>query len=344
MNKLTLQKSVISSSNDLSGAEKAAVVILALGDKASKPLWSGFDEEELREVTRAISTLGSVPPNVVEELLTDFSDQLNSVGAITGSAASAHRVLSSIMPAEKAASILEDLKGPAGKTMWDKLANVNERVLSSYLQNEHPQTIAVILSRINADHAARVIASMPEMLGEEVIGRMLTLGPVQQDVVDQIEETLRTEFMAALSRTPEKDPFESMAEIFNHFDRSTERRFIEALELKNPTAAERIRSLMFVFEDLLNLDDQDIQTLLRFLDKSDLALALKGSKDDVGDLFFRNMSERAANILKDDISIMGPVRLREVDAAQQKIVEVAKQLADQGDIFLARAADEELVY
>jgi len=324
----------ILSAEDLSGPERVAVVILALGEDASKPIWTGFDEDELRDVTRAIATLGSVAPHIVEGLLADF----------VGSAASAKRMLSKILPADKAASMLEELKGPAGKTMWDKLANVNERVLSSYLQNEHPQTIAVILSRINSDHAARVISSMPELLGEEVIGRMLTLGPVQQDVVDQIEKTLRTEFMSNLSRTPEKDPFESMAEIFNHFDRSTERRFIDALEQKNPTAAERIRSLMFVFEDLLNLDDQDIQILLRYLDKSDLALALKGAKDDVTSLFFRNMSERASNILRDDISIMGPVRLREVDSAQQKIVEAAKRLADQGEIFLSRAADEELVY
>lgn len=334
----------ILSAEDLSGPERVAVVILALGEDASKPIWTGFDEDELRDVTRAIATLGSVAPHIVEGLLADFVSQLSSVGAITGSAASAKRMLSKILPADKAASMLEELKGPAGKTMWDKLANVNERVLSSYLQNEHPQTIAVILSRINSDHAARVISSMPELLGEEVIGRMLTLGPVQQDVVDQIEKTLRTEFMSNLSRTPEKDPFESMAEIFNHFDRSTERRFIDALEQKNPTAAERIRSLMFVFEDLLNLDDQDIQILLRYLDKSDLALALKGAKDDVTSLFFRNMSERASNILRDDISIMGPVRLREVDSAQQKIVEAAKRLADQGEIFLSRAADEELVY
>ena len=334
----------ISTIEDLTGPERAAVVILALGEDASRPIWSGLDEDELRDVTRAISTLGSVPPQIVDDLLIDFVSQLSSTGAVTGSAASAQRMLARILPEDKANSLLEEIRGPAGKTMWDKLANVNERVLSSYLQNEHPQTIAVILSRIEAAHASRVISALPEMLAEEVIGRMLSLGPVQQEVVDQIEMTLRTEFMAALSRTPEKDNYESMAEIFNNFDRATERRFIEALEHKNPSAAERIRSLMFVFEDLLRLDDQDIQTLLRFLDKSDLALALKGARDDVAQLFFRNMSERASNILKDDIAIMGPVRLREIDVVQQKIVEVAKRLADQGEIFLSRTADEELVY
>jgi len=334
----------VNHSEELSGAERAAVVMLALGEDASKPLWASFDEEELREVTLAISNLGSVTANVVEELLFSLVASLSSTGSITGSAASAQRFLQNVLPADKAQSILEDIKGPAGKTMWDKLANVNERVLSGYLKNEHPQTIAVILSRIKPEHAAKVIGALPDMLGEEVINRMLTLGPVQKEVLEQIEQTLRSEFMAALSRGEDKDPHEAMADIFNNFDRATERRFLEALENKNPTAAERIRSLMFVFEDLLRLDGQDVQVLLRSLDKSDLALALKGAKEELRAHFFANMSARASNILRDDIDIMGTVRLREVDTAQQKIVEIAKTLAEEGEIFLSKSSDEELVY
>ena len=330
--------------DQLSGPERAAVVMLAIGEEASKPLWSSFDEDELREVTIAISKLGSVTSDVVEGLLLEFVDGLSSTGAITGSVDSARRLLQSVLPQEKVTSILEDAKGPAGKTMWEKLANVNERVLSGYLKNEHPQTIAVILSRIKSEHAAKVIASLPDMLGEDVISRMLTLGPVQKDVLDQIEQTLKTEFMAALSRGEGRDPYESLAEIFNNFDRATERRFIEALEHKNPSAADRIKSLMFVFEDLLRVDGQDLQVLLRFIDKSVLAKALKGANEDVRHHFFSNMSERAANILRDDIDIMGPTRLSEVDAAQTKIVEIAKGLAEDGEIFLAKQGDEELVY
>lgn len=334
----------ISSADELSGAERAAVVMLALGEEASKPLWAAFDEDELREVTRAISKLGSVASDVVESLLYDFVMNLSSTGAISGSAASAQRFLRHVLPAEKAESILEDIKGPAGKTMWDKLANVNERVLSGYLRNEHPQTVAVILSRIRPDHAAKVLGALPPLFAEEVIGRMLNLGPVQKEVLDQIEVTLRTEFMAALSRGSDRDPFEAMAEIFNAFDRSTERRFLDALEMKNPSAAERIRSLMFVFEDLARLDAQDMQTLLRHIDKSDLALALKGSNEAIIAHFFANMSERASSILRDDIEIMGAVRMKDVEQAQRKIVETAKKLAEESAIFLSKTDDEELVY
>jgi flagellar motor switch protein FliG len=217
-------------------------------------------------------------------------------------------------------------------------------VLSGYLRNEHPQTVAVILSRIRPDHAARVLSALPALFAEEVIGRMLSLGPVQKEVLDQIEMTLRTEFMAALSRGADRDPYEAMAEIFNSFDRSTERRFLEILDMKNPSAAEKIRSLMFVFEDLSRLDAQDMQKLLRHIDKSDLAIALKGSEAGVCAHFFANMSERASSILRDDIEIMGPVRIKEVDQAQKKIVDIAKRLADDGEIILSKTDAEELVY
>lgn len=334
----------ITTIEQLNGAERTAVVMLALGEDSGKLLWETFDDDELREITLAISNLGSVASDVVEGVLYDFVNNLSSTGSITGSMDSAKRFLKSILPEDKVTHILDDIRGPAGKTMWDKLANVNERTLAGYLRNEHPQTIAVILSRIEAEHSAKVISALPDLLAEDVMNRMLALGPVQKDVLDQIEQTLRTEFMATLSRGPEKDVHEAMAEIFNHFDRQSERRFMETLELKNPSAAEKIKSLMFVFEDLARLDSTDIQVLLRHIDKSILATALKGASEEMQTLFFSNMSERASNILKDDIEIMGPVRMREVDSAQSKIVEAAKSLADEGEIYLSKANDDEVIY
>jgi flagellar motor switch protein FliG len=335
---------LITSAEQLTGPERAAVVMLALGEEASKPIWASFDEDEIREVTRAIAKLGQVAPEVVDGLLQDFMASLSETSAISGSAASARRFLRSVVPADMADAILEDIKGPAGKTMWEKLANVNERVLAGYLRNEHPQTVAVVLSRIRSDHAAKVLAALPGLFAEEVIGRMLTLGPVQKDVIDQIEQALKSEFMAALSRGEDRDPYAAIAEIFNKLDRASERRFMEALQMKNPNAAERIRALMFVFEDLVCLDPADTQTLLRFIDKSDLAIALKGAAADVARHFYINMSERAAGILQDDIEIMGGVRQKEVAAAQNRIVETAQRLADEGEIVLSKNRDEELVF
>lgn len=334
----------VTNAEELTGPEKAAVVMLALGEEASQPLWRSFDEDEMREVTLAITTLGAVDAEVVEELLFEFIGRLSNAGPITGSVDSARRLLQSVLPQEKVASILDDVRGPAGRTMWDKLANVNERVLSGYLKNEHPQTIAVILSRIKPEQAARVLGSFPDLLAEEVVNRLLTLGPVQKDVLDQIEKTLRTEFIATLSRGEDRDPSEAVAEIFNRLDRTAEKRLMSALERKNPSAAGRIRSLMFVFEDLSRLDQKDMQVLLRHIDKSALAIALKGATDEIQAHFFNSMSERAATILKDDIEIMGPLRLREIEAAQGKIVETAKALAEDGEIYMAKSTDEEVVY
>jgi flagellar motor switch protein FliG len=334
----------IASAEELTGPEKAAVVMLALGKDASQPLWRSFDEDEMREVTLAITTLGAVNAEVVEELLFEFVGRLSNAGPITGSVDSARRLLQSVLPDDKVASILDDVRGPAGKTMWDKLANVNERVLSGYLKNEHPQTIAVILSRIKPEQAARVLGAIPDMLAEEVVNRLLTLGPVQKEVLDQIEKTLRTEFIATLSRGEDRDPSEAVAEIFNRLDRSIERRIMSALERKNPSAAARVKSLMFVFDDLIRLDSKDMQVLLRHIDKSAMAIALKGAAEDVRAHFFASMSERAATILKDDIDIMGPLRLREIEAAQARLVETAKALAEEGEIYLSKTPDEEVVY
>ncbi|MDZ7627262.1 MAG: flagellar motor switch protein FliG [Parvularculaceae bacterium] len=334
----------ITAVDQLSGPERAAVVMLAIGEEGSKPIWASLDEDDIREVTRAMTKLGSVAPDVVDGLLQDFMTSLSTTSAISGSATSAQRFLQNVMPADRASAILEDLKGPAGKTMWEKLANVNERMLSSYLRNEHPQTVAVILSRIRADHAAKVLAALPGLFAEEVIARMLTLGPVQKEIIDQIEQALKTEFMAALSRGEDRDPYAAVADIFNKFDRAAERRFMDALSMKNPDAAARVRGLMFVFEDLTRLDPADMQTLLRFVDKPDLALALKGATPDVAHRFYANMSERAATFLRDDIEIMGGVRQKDIDAAQTRIVETAKRLADEGEIVLGKDDDEELVY
>jgi flagellar motor switch protein FliG len=249
------------------------------------------------------------------------------------------------MPQEKVDALMEEIRGPAGRTMWDKLGNVNEAVLANYLKNEYPQTVAVVLSKVKSDHAARVLACLPEDFALECVTRMLRMEPVQREILDKIEMTLRTEFMSNLARTSKRDSHEMMAEIFNNFDRQTEARFIAALEERNREAAERIRALMFVFEDLSKLDPGGIQTLLRGTPKEQLALALKGASDKLRDMFFSNMSERAAKIMREDMESMGPVRLKDVDAAQVGMVQVAKDLAAKGEIMLAGSGgDDELIY
>jgi flagellar motor switch protein FliG len=342
--RLLNKKPAIEDARKLTGPEKAAVVLLTLGEDHTR-LWQSLDEEEIKEISQAMASLGTVSAGVVEELLVEFVSGIGGSGAVMGSFEQTQRLLASFMPPDRVDGLMEEIRGPAGRTMWDKLGNVNEAVLANYLKNEYPQTVAVVLSKIKADHAARVLTSLPEDFALECVQRMLRMEPVQRDILDKIEQTLRTEFMSNLARTSKRDSHEMMADIFNSFDRQTEARFIGALEERNREAAERIRALMFVFEDLAKLDPGGIQTLLRGVEKDSLALALKGSSESLRELFFSNMSERAAKIMREDMDGMGPVRLKDVDQAQMAMVQVAKDLAAKGEIMLVgQGGDDELIY
>jgi len=331
--------------NGLSGPEKAAVIMLALGNDNGAALWPLMDDEEIKDISMAMATLGKIDPEVIEYLVIDFATQMSSTGTIVGSLDSTERLLRDILPDDRVDTILEDIRGPAGRTMWDKLSNVNEIVLANYLRNEYPQTVAVVLSKIRSEHAARVLSSLPEDFALEVVMRMLRMESVQKDILDKVERTLRVEFMNNLARTNRRDSHELMADIFNNLDRNAEGRFMASLEERNRDAAEKIKALMFTFEDLLRLDPGGVQTLIRSVENNRLALALKGSSDSIRDLFFSNMSERAAKILREDMDAMGPVRLRDVDECQSEIVAAAKDLAYRGEIMLAdNKEDDELIY
>ena len=329
----------------LSGPQKAAVFMLAVGRDHSAKLFERMDDEEIRDLSLAMSTLGSVGANVVECLFVEFADQLSTAGGLVGSYDSTERLLLSSLPEDRVKQIMEEMRGPAGRTMWDKLGNVNEAVLANYLKNEYPQTVAVVLSKIKPDHAARVLALLPENFSMEVIMRMLRMEAVQKEILDHVERTLRTEFMTNLARTARRDSHELMADIFNNLDRNTENRFMTALEERNRESAERIKQLMFTFDDLVRVDSSGIQMLLSQVEKDALSVALKGASEDVKELFFANMSERAGKMMKEDMDAMGAVRLKDVDEAQSSIVQTAKALADAGEIVIAgQDEDSELVY
>jgi len=335
----------ISSMRNIEGPEKAAIIMLALGEEHAADLWRMLDDEEIRELSQIMSHLGQVQSDTVEKLLHEFVSRLSSTGAVVGSYEGTERLLKNLLDEERVATIMDEIRGPAGRTMWDKLGNVNESVLASFLKNEYPQTVAVVMTKVKPDHAARVLAALPEDFAQEVIMRMLRMESVQKEILDKVESTLRIEFMNNLARTNRRDAHEMIAEIFNNFDRQTENRFLSSLEERNRESAERIRALMFTFEDLGKLDPGSVQTLLRNFDKGKLALALKGASDGLRDLFFSNMSERAGKILREDMEAMGPVRLSEVDEAQMSMVILAKDLSASGEIMIADAnGDDELVY
>jgi flagellar motor switch protein FliG len=331
----------------LSGTEKTAIFMLALGEDHTAKIFEHMNEDEIMEVSQTMATLGKVSSSVVERLFIDFAEQMTSTNSLIGTMDSTERLLAKAgMSKDKVNAIMEEIRGPAGRTMWEKLGNVNEEVLANFLQKEYPQTVAVVMSKVSSDHAARVLSLLPEGFALEVIHRMLRMEAIQKDVLDDVEKTLRVEFMANLARSTRRDSHEVMAEIFNNLDRAAESRMMTALEQTAPDAAEKIRSLMFTFEDLNRLDGASVQTIIRAVDKEKLPIALKGSSDVMKDLFFSNMSERAAKIMREDMSTMGPVRLKDVEEAQQYIVNVAKDLESRGEIILSKGnnADDQMIF
>src|SRR6202045_3517323 len=329
----------------LSGPKRAAVLMLARGEQYGGKVWSLLDDDEVRELSMHMSTLGTVEAEVVEDLLLEFVSRMSASGALMGTFDGTERLLQLYLPPERVTGIMDEIRGPAGRNMWEKLSTVQEEVLANYLKNEYPQTIAVVLSKLRPEHAARVLAILPEDMALDVVNRMLRMEAVQKEVIERVEQTLRTEFMSNLSQTRRRDAHEVMAEIFNNFDRQTETRFLTTLEEQNRESAERIKQLMFTFDDLVNLDTGSAQTLMRHVDKDKLGIALKGATDSVRQFFLSNMSTRAAKMLVDEMKAIGPVRLRDVDEAQALLVNLAKDLAAKGETILPKnRADNELVY
>lgn len=331
--------------SELDGPEKAAVLLLSLGNEYGATIWDQLHDEEVKEISLAMSRLGKVSTDMVEKLLVDFVGDMTASGSLTGNYSSTERLLVKFLPEDRVHTIMEEIRGPAGRNMWEKLSNVQEGILANYLKNEYPQTVAVVLSKISPEHASSILSILPEEFALEVVDRMLRMGSVQKDILDKVESTLRSEFMSSLSQTSRRDAHQMMADIFNNFDRQTEGRFLTAMEEENREAAERIKSLMFTFEDLGKLDSPSIQTVLRSVDKDKLALAMKGASDMIRDFFFSNMSERAGKMLREDIEVMGPVRLKDVDEAQMIMVNTAKDLAARGEIMISKnKGEDELIY
>jgi len=327
----------------MKGSRKAAILMLSLGEDQCTRLFAMMHEDEIKEISTAMAQLGTVRAETVEKLCAEFMENIGASGSLVGSFESTEILLSKTLPKERVSQIMEEIRGPAGRTMWDKLGNVSEEVLANYLKNEYPQTVAVVLSKVQPDHAARVLQLLPDSFAMEVVMRMLRMETVQKDVLDGVERTLRSEFMSNLARGRGRDSHELMADIFNNLDRHAETRFMNGLEERSREAAERIKSLMFTFNDLQRLSPIAVQTLLRSVEKDKLPLALKGASDKIKDMFLGNLSERAAKMLRDDMAGLGPVKLRDVDDAQAGIVMLAKELAAQGQIEIGGGKDEELI-
>jgi flagellar motor switch protein FliG len=326
----------------LTGAHRAAILILALGDERGGKMLAALDEEDLPVVTRAMAEMGRVPPETVTRTVQDFLGRLARGDSMAGGLSAAARMLNRFLPEERVAQILDEIRGPAGRTTWDKLSNVNERALVDYLAAEQPQTIAVILSKLRPDYAAKVVSALAPALRLAAIERMIALKTVPREVLAQIEETLQGEFMSGFGAGSARrtDPSRILAEIFNRTPSDLLGEMMAALEPRFGTDLERVRSLMFTFEDLVRLDARAMEAVIRAADGRLLPVALKGASEGLRDAFLAALSDRGAAILRDEIATLANIRLRDAQSAQAEILEVAKQLNEDGVIVIPDDAED----
>jgi flagellar motor switch protein FliG len=331
--------------NKLNGYQKAAILLLSIDEESAAKVFSIMGEEEIKGISFAMSNLGTVKQDTIDRLLFEFNTDISSAVSFIGNIETTEKLLEKVLGKDKVSQILEEISGPAGKNTWDKLKNVSEDILASYLKNEYPQTIAFIISKMNPAYGAKLLSTLPEELSFNVITRVLNMESVKKEVTDSVERVLRLEFISTLSRSQKNDTNQMLAEIFNNFDRANEAKFMGMLERKVPEAAEKIKSLMFTFDDIAKVSAPSIQNILRVIDKSKLAVALKGAKDEVKSLFISNMSQRAAQILEEDMQSMGPIRVKDVDEAQAAIILVVKDLINNGEVVISSGEDgDEFIY
>jgi flagellar motor switch protein FliG len=324
--------------NALTGPEKVAIVMLAVGNDLAGKLIKRFEEDEQREVVRAMATMGLVSADMVERLLASVIERLDNP-SVYGSLAQAEQILLTVMPPEKVRQFLDDLRGPSGRNTWDKLQAVPDSQMVAFLRAESPQTASFVITKLPAAQAARVLGLLPAPLAEDIVKRMINLTPVAKPVLDDVERVLRAEFLLNIGQNRQIDNHAAVAEIFNHLDNDLEDAIFTALDEEMPDSAERIRALMFTFDDLRNIDEAGIQILLREIPAGVLPLALKGARVEMVDVFLRHMGERAGRMMQDEIAAMPKARARDVEDARRQIVEICKDLIARGEI--ASEADEE---
>ncbi|MDI3473398.1 MAG: flagellar motor switch protein FliG [Thermotogaceae bacterium] len=331
--------------HSITGKRKAAILLLTLGPEKAAKVLRNMDESEIEELTLELANIGKINEEERKEVLKEFGNLVKAKDFINqGGIAYAKEILEKALGPDKALEIIDRLTSNLQVKPFEFIKKADPVQLVSMLQNEHPQTIALVVCYLDPKTASAIIRALPENLRPEVIKRIALLDRATPEIVREVERVLERKVSAfATAQFSQVGGLETVVDIMNTIDRTTEREILEKLGEQDPELAEEIRKHLFVFEDLVKLDDRSIQIILREVDTRDLALALKGATDELKEKIFRNMSKRAASLLKDELDYMGPVRVKDVEGAQQKIVEVVRRLEEAGEIVIARGGGEELI-
>ena len=330
---------------ELSSQEKAAILFIALGPEYTAKLLQHLDDDEIERITLEIANHKQVSAEQKAAVISEFYQMAMAKDYIsTGGLEYAQNVLEKALGSEKALDIINRLTTSLQVRPFDFLRKTDPSQLLTFIQNEHPQTIALIIAYLESDQAAIILGSLPAEFQADVARRVAIMDRTSPDVIREVERVLERKLSSLMTQDfTTAGGIKSIVEVLNRVDRTTEKSIIETLEVDNPELAEEIKRLMFVFEDIVMLDDRSLQMVLRDVDTKDLSLALKATPQEVADKVFKNMSKRAAEMLREEIEFMGPVKIRDVEEAQLKVVNVIRALEDKGEIVISRGQGDEMI-
>ena len=337
---------MITAQAELTGAQKAAILLLQLDSERSTKVLQSMRESEVTQVMTEVARLRSVDPSVIDDVFEEFQQLAEAKIAVTsGGLELARSLLETSLGNERAERILEGLAATVAELPFEFLRAADARQVLSFLQDEHPQTIALVLAHLASENAAMIMGGLSEELQRDVAHRLAVMDRTSPDVIAQVESVLQRKLSSVLQPTElaVAGGVQTLVDILNRSDRATERLILEGLEDADADLADEVRQRMFVFEDITGLDDRSVQLILRQVDGKELAMALKGVRADVKSKIAKNMSERAASNLNDEIELLGPVRIKSVEEAQGAIVRVIRSLEESGQLVVSRSADEFIV-
>ncbi len=332
-------------SNDLTGKQKAAILLISLGPDISAQVFKHLKEEEIEKLTLEIANQRKIPQEQKDKVLSEFHQMCIAKDYISsGGLDYAREILEKALGAEKAVLIINPLTPSLKIRPFDFARKTDPGQLLNFIQNEHPQTIALIMAYLQAEQSAAILSALPPDRQVDVAKRIATMDRTSPDVIKDVERILERKLSSLVTQDfTAAGGVDSIVEVLNRVGRTTERTIIENLEVQHPELAEEIKKRMFVFEDIVLLDDRSLQLVLREIESKDLALALKASSSEVAEKIYRNMSKRASEMLREEIEYMGPVRIRDVEEAQQKIVNVIRKLEESGEIIVSRGKGDEII-
>ena len=330
---------------EMDGVEKAATLLITLGPEKSAKIFKHLKEEEIEQLTLEIANTSSVSPQTKEKVLSEFYEICLAQQYIAeGGIGYAKELLEKALGEEKAKDVIGKLTASLQVRPFEFIRKTDPGQLLNFIQDEHPQTIALILSYLPASQASMVVSSLPPEKQADVARRIAQMDRTSPDVIKQVEKVLERKLSSLVNQDYTiVGGVDAIVSILNSVDRGTEKHIMETLEVEEPELADEIRKKMFVFEDILSLDDRAIQRVLRDVDNSDLALALKGATEEVQNVILNNLSKRLAVMIKEDMEYMGPVRMKDVEEAQQKIVNIIRKLEDSAEIVIARGGGDEII-